>query len=63
LDFWFENKPSGNPGKPLQNGKLYQMTTKYTKRLKNVPNGRHKIYQHLPLQDPAKFIQMLRFLV
>jgi hypothetical protein len=44
--------------------KIYQMATKYTKWLQkytkwlqNIPNG-HKIYQHLPLQDPTKFTQL-----
>jgi hypothetical protein len=30
------------------------MATKYTKWSQNIPNG-HKVYQHLPLQDPLKF--------
>jgi hypothetical protein len=30
------------------------MATKYTKGPKNRPKG-HKIYQHLPLQDPPTF--------
>jgi hypothetical protein len=46
-------------------GKIYQSTTKYTKWTQNMytkwtehlPNG-HKIYQHLPLQDPPKFTQI-----
>jgi hypothetical protein len=38
-------------------GKIYKMTIKYTKRPDNRTNG-HKIYQHLPLQDPPKFTQI-----
>jgi predicted secreted protein len=33
------------------------MATKYTKWQLNRPKG-HKIYQHLPLQDPPKFTQI-----
>jgi hypothetical protein len=45
-------------------GKIYQITAKYNKWPQNMPNGRkiekngHKIYQHLPLQDPPKFTQI-----
>jgi hypothetical protein len=39
------------------NRKIYQITTKYTKRHKNRTNV-HKIYQHLPLQVPPKFTQI-----
>jgi hypothetical protein len=55
-----------SPGYPLtlagarmyQNGrKIYQMAIKYTKWQLNRPNG-HKIYQHLSLQDTAKFTQI-----
>jgi hypothetical protein len=42
-------------GKNISNN--HKMTTKYTKRLRNRPNG-HKIYRHLPLQDPPKFTQI-----
>jgi hypothetical protein len=44
-------------------GKIYQMTTKYTKRPWNILNcckiepNVHKIYQHLPLHSRAKFAQ------
>jgi hypothetical protein len=34
--------------------KIFQIVIKYTKWPENIPNG-HKIYQHLPLQDPSKF--------
>jgi hypothetical protein len=37
-------------------GKIYQVTIKYTEWTQNIPNG-HKIYQHLPFQDPPKFTQ------
>jgi hypothetical protein len=44
------------------------MTMKYTKWPWNIPNGHeicipngHKIYQHLPLQKPPKFTQILIF--
>jgi hypothetical protein len=44
-------------------GKMYQITTIYTKwqqnipkRTKTLPNG-HKIYQYLTLHDPPKFTQ------
>jgi hypothetical protein len=33
------------------------MATKYTKWQQNIPNN-HKIYKHLPLQDPPKFTQI-----
>jgi hypothetical protein len=33
---------------------LYQMSIKYNKRPKKGPSF-HKIYQHLPWQDPLKF--------
>jgi hypothetical protein len=38
---------------------LYQMSIKYNKRLGPFYNGPsfHKIYPHLPLQDPPKFTQ------
>jgi hypothetical protein len=34
--------------------KIYQVAVKYTKNV-------HKLYQHLPLQDPPKFIQIWGF--
>jgi hypothetical protein len=37
-------------------GNIYPMTTNYTKRPSNIPNG-HKIYQHFPFQGPPKFTQ------
>jgi hypothetical protein len=36
------------------------MSIKYNKRPKNGPSV-HKIYQHLPLQDPPKFTQIWIF--
>jgi hypothetical protein len=33
------------------------MSKKYAKWQQNIPKG-HKMYQHLPLQDPPKFIQI-----
>jgi hypothetical protein len=36
--------------------KIYQIATKYTNLLQNIPNG-HKIYQHRPLQDSQKLTQ------
>jgi hypothetical protein len=36
---------------------LYQMAIKYTKLPQNIPNG-HKMYRHLPLQDPPKCVQI-----
>jgi hypothetical protein len=41
-------------------GKICQITIKYTKRPLHIPNG-HKIYQHLPLKDPSKFIKICIF--
>jgi hypothetical protein len=38
----------------------YQMSIKYHKRPKNGPSV-HKIYQHLPLQDPPKFTRLWSF--
>jgi hypothetical protein len=40
--------------------KLYQMSIKYNKRPLNGPSV-HKIYHHLPLQDPPKFTQIWIF--
>jgi hypothetical protein len=54
-------------------GKIYQYGKIYTKLPQNIPNSRkiywmaingpnsHKIYQHLPLQDPPKFIKIAMF--
>jgi hypothetical protein len=39
-------------------GEIYQMSIKYAKWPENWPNGSHKIYQHLPSQDPPKFTQI-----
>jgi hypothetical protein len=36
---------------------IHKSAIKYTKWLENGPNG-HKIYQHLPSQDPPKFTQI-----
>jgi hypothetical protein len=36
------------------------MATNYTKWSQNRPNG-HKMYQHLPLQEPPKFTQLVIF--
>jgi hypothetical protein len=48
-------------GTTYQNGKnIPQMATKCTKWPQNVPNGR-KIYQHIPLQPPPKFIPNWEF--
>jgi hypothetical protein len=56
-DFWFENKPSGNPcpnEKMIPNNhKMYQMITRYTKWLSDVLNG-NEIYQHFSFQGPPK---------
>jgi hypothetical protein len=42
-------------GQHTQTGKIYLPNNhKYTKWPYNIPNG-HKIYQHLPLQDPQKW--------
>jgi hypothetical protein len=38
--------------------KIYQMATKYAKRTYKRSND-HKIYQHIPLQVPPKFIQIM----
>jgi hypothetical protein len=38
---------------------LYQMSIKYNKRPLNEHLSVHKIYQHLRLQDPPKFTQIL----
>jgi hypothetical protein len=38
--------------------KIYQIIIKYNKWPYNTPIGGHKIYQHLPLQDPPKFTQI-----
>jgi hypothetical protein len=35
-------------------GKTYQMTTKYTKWVQNMPHG-HKIYQRFPFQSPPEY--------
>jgi hypothetical protein len=43
-----------------QNGKNIPNNHKYTKWLQNMQTGR-KIYQHLTLQDPPKFTQMVIF--
>jgi hypothetical protein len=40
--------------------KIQQMTTNYTKWPLNIPNG-HKIYHHLPIKGPPKFIQIWDF--
>jgi hypothetical protein len=37
--------------------KIYQMTINHTKWKQNIPND-HKMYEHLPLQDPPKFSQI-----
>jgi hypothetical protein len=54
-------------GTKYQNGKnipnyreLYQMSIICNKRQYNGPSV-HKIYQHLPLQDPPKFTQIWIF--
>jgi cytochrome c len=45
-------------GKIIPNDhKIYQMAIKYTKWMKNRPNG-DKIYQRLPLQDSPKLTQI-----
>jgi hypothetical protein len=45
--------------------KICQVTIKYLQWSQNIPNGwkkcrpnGHKIYQHLPLQDPPRFTQI-----
>jgi hypothetical protein len=45
--------------KLTKTGKIYQITIKYTKNGKRLPDGHQldKIYQHLPSQDPPKFTQ------
>jgi hypothetical protein len=48
-DFSWRNIP--------KRGKIYPMSTKYTKWSQNRQNG-HKIYQHRPLQDPPKFTRI-----
>jgi hypothetical protein len=45
------------PGLPDFLGTIYQNGGKYAKLQLNVPNV-HKIYQHLPLQDPPKCTQI-----
>jgi hypothetical protein len=59
--------PAGNQGCQIflgtkyQNRKKYnQITIKYNKRPLTGPSA-HKIYQHLPLQDPKKFTQIWIF--
>jgi hypothetical protein len=48
-------------GKNIPNYReLYQMSIEYNKRPHNGPSV-HKIYQHLPLQDPPKFSQIWIF--
>jgi hypothetical protein len=51
--------------KLTKTGKIYQITVKYTKKPKNMPDGQkiyrpngHKIYQHLPSQGRPKFTQI-----
>jgi hypothetical protein len=46
--------------KNTKTGKIYQISTNYTKCTWNITKDRrsvHKICQHLPLQDPPKFTQ------
>jgi hypothetical protein len=52
-----EGLPDFSWSKIPTRGKIYQITTNYTKWPKNRPNG-HKIYQHVPKQDPPKFTQI-----
>jgi hypothetical protein len=49
-------------GRFLQQSFIYHIIIKYTKLPQNIPNVRkihrpngHKVYQHLPLQEPQKF--------
>jgi hypothetical protein len=39
--------------KHTKTGKIYPMTTNYTKLIQNIPNG-YKIYQHFPFQGSPK---------
>jgi predicted secreted protein len=55
-DFSLRNIPKTG-GNVQNNHKIFKMATKYTKWQLNRPKG-HKIYQHLPLQDPPKFTQI-----
>jgi hypothetical protein len=41
-------------------GTKYQNGKKFTKLQRTIPNV-HKIYQHLPLQDPPNFTQIWLF--
>jgi hypothetical protein len=44
------------------NTKISQNVTKYTNWSQNRPNG-HKIYQHVPSQDPSKYTKIWIFWV